>query len=83
MNNKILVIVKVPFIEMEFEMYIPINKKIGYVKQMIISSIKERADGNLDDVSLKLFDKETGSVFNNNIYVKESSIRNGTVLFLI
>lgn len=83
MNNKILVIVKVPFIEMEFEMYIPINKKIGYVKQMIISSIKERADGNLDDVSLKLFDKETCSVFNNNIYVKESSIRNGTVLFLI
>ncbi|MGM9878957.1 MAG: hypothetical protein ACI31R_02915 [Bacilli bacterium] len=83
MNNKVLIIVKVPFIEKEYQIYIPINKKIGYVKHLIIASIKERNDGNIDNNNFSLIDKNTGNVLDNNKYVKDSTIRNGTELFLI
>ncbi|MGN1312517.1 MAG: hypothetical protein ACI4U4_05900 [Bacilli bacterium] len=83
MNNKILIIVRVPFIEKEYQMYIPINKKIGYIKQLIVSSIKEKNDGNIDNNNFNLIDKDTGNILDNNKYVKDSTIRNGTVLFLI
>lgn len=83
MNNKILIIVRVPFIEKEYQMYIPINKKIGYIKQLIVSSIKEKNDGNIDNNNFNLIDKDTGNILDNNKYVKDSAIRNGTVLFLI
>ena len=39
MNNKMLVIVYVPFLDEEFDIFIPINKKVGTIKNIIISSI--------------------------------------------
>lgn len=83
MNNKVLVVVEVPLIEKKYEVYIPINKKIGFIKQSIVNSIKEKNDGNIDNNFFNLVDKETGLIFDNNKYVKDSNIRNGTVLFLI
>lgn len=83
MNNKVLVVVEVPLIEKKYEVYIPINKKIGFIKQSIVNSIKEKNDGSIDNNFFNLVDKETGLIFDNNKYVKDSNIRNGTVLFLI
>lgn len=83
MNNKVLVVVEVPLIEKKYEVYIPINKKIGFIKQSIVNSIKEKNDGNIDNNFFNLVDKETGLIFDNNKYAKDSNIRNGTVLFLI
>ena len=83
MNNKVLVVVEVPLIEKKYEVYIPINKKIGFIKQSIVNSIKEKNDGSIDHNFFNLVDKETGLIFDNNKYVKDSNIRNGTVLFLI
>ena len=80
--NKILVIVFVPTLEMQYEVYIPINKKIGTIKNIINQSINELSDGQLNDQNLELFDNDTGDVLPNNIYVKESRIRNGTKLVL-
>ena len=83
MNNKVLVVVEVPLIEKKYEVYIPINKKIGFIKQSIVNSIKEKNDGSIDNNFFNLVDKETGLIFDNNKYVKDSNIRNGSVLFLI
>lgn len=45
MKNKILVIVYVPLIEKEFDIYIPIAKKVGTVKNLIIKIIEESSEG--------------------------------------
>ena len=84
MDDKILVRVYLPLIEEEYDIYIPINKKIGTVKQLIISTIIEMSDADLSKINnLTLYDKETGGSFDNNIYVKNSTIRNGTKLLLL
>ncbi len=82
--NKILIIVYVPLIELKYEIYIPINKKIGTVKDLIVKSINEMSDNSLNtNRVLKLYNNDTGDVLPNNIYVKDSNMVNGTTLVLI
>lgn len=82
--NKILIVVYIPLIEQEYDIYIPINKKIGTIKNTIIKSIVELSDGNIKNTSdLKLYDKETTNIYDNNIIVKDSGIKNGSKLILM
>jgi len=82
--NKILVLVYIPSIEQEYDIYIPINKKIGTIKQVIINSIVELSDGNIPNIdSLKLYDKDTSNLLDNNTMVKVSGIKNGSKLILM
>jgi len=82
--NKVLIKVYVPLIEREFDIYVPINKKIGIIKKIIVNTINEITELNLQEKRpVKLYDKVTGLGLDNDIYVKDSSIRNGTQLILL
>ena len=82
--NKILGVVYVPKIEMEYEVFIPINRKIGTIKKLIVQAIDELSNQNLNSYeSLKLYENDTGNLLPNNIYVKNSNLSNGTKLVLI
>lgn len=82
--NKILVLVYIPEIEQEYDVYIPINKKVGTIKKYLISSVEEFNDGNVSNIeNLKLYDKENSMLYNNNTLVKDSGIKNGTKLILM
>lgn len=82
--NKILVLVYIPEIEQEYDVYIPINKKIGTIKKYLISSIKEFNDGNVSNIeNFKIYDKENSKIYDNNAYVRDSGIKNGTKLILM
>lgn len=82
--NKLLVLVYVPRLEQEYDILIPINKKVGTIKQIIINSIYELSDGSLEQKgSFQLVDKETGRKYENDVYVKDSGILNGTKLILL
>ena len=83
MKNKILVIVYVPLIEREYNIYIPNSKKLGVVKNLIIEMVEKDSDGTfINDGYKNLYDKSTGKIVDDNEYVKNSSICNGTKLFL-
>jgi len=82
--KKILVLVYVPLLEMQYDIYIPINKKIGTVKNTIINSISELNYDNIENFSnLKLYDKDSSMLYDNDIFVKESGIVNGSKLLLM
>jgi len=82
--NKILVIVYIPSIEQEYEIFIPINKKIGTIKTKIIESVIELSDGNIKNVdNLRLYEKESASMLHNNIMVKNSGLKNGSKIILM
>ena len=82
--NKVLIKVYVPYIDEEYDVFIPVNKKICTVKKYIINTIYELSNGNLKNKNeIKIYDKQTGEILNNNYYVKESNIRNGTKLILL
>lgn len=82
--DKILVLVYIPSIEEEYEVYIPINKKIGTIKKVIIDAIIELSDGNIkSDEKFQLYDKDITGIYNNDLLVKDSGIKNGSKLVLM
>lgn len=81
--NKLLISVEVPSIEQNFDLFIPINKKMGTIKQYITKSIRELSVGVLKDKNYLFFDIDTGVKYGNNVYVKDSGIKNGTRIIMV
>ena len=84
MKNKLLVIVDVPYIESEYDVYIPINKKVGTIKELLSKSIIELSNTVIPNFeNLKLYSKVTGKSYNNDAFIKDSGIKMGETLILL
>lgn len=81
--NKLLVSIEVPSIEQNFDLFIPINKKMGTIKKYIIKSIHELSGGILNEKEYSFFDIDTGVKYGNNVYVKDSGIKNGARIIIV
>lgn len=82
--NKLLVNVYVPLLEQKFDIKLPINKKIGIVKKIIIETIYDLLnDSTISKKQYILYNADTGKPLDNEIYVKDSGIKNGTKLLLL
>lgn len=83
MQNKFYVIVSVPMIEQDFDFCIPINKKVGTVKNLMIKMILEQSEeAFFNSGSMCLYDKNTGDRILEDFFVKDSVIQNGSKLIL-
>jgi hypothetical protein len=70
-------------IEKEFDMYIPVVRRVGAIKNLIVKIVEESSDGAFKDDGCKhLYYKSNGVVLDENQYVKQSDIKNGTRLVL-
>ena len=78
MNNKILVTIFIPLLDESYDIFIPVNKKVGTIKNTIIESIK-----NLQNKNYLLMNKEDCKIIDENVYVKNSGIQNGSKLILL
>lgn len=81
--NKLLVSIEVPSIEQNYDLFIPINKKMGTIKKYIIKSIQELSGGILKEKDYLFFDIDTGVKYGNNVYVRDSGIKNGARIMII
>lgn len=83
--NKYLITVIVPFIELEFDIYIPNNKKIGTIKTLILESLSDLSENNYNKKydEVRVIDRDTGNEFENNIFVKDSNLKNGSKIIII
>lgn len=82
--NKILVKLYVPVIEEQYDILLPLNKKIYKVILLLIKSVDEFTGGYYKPNKMPmLYDKLTAIPYNVNLNVKESGIRNGTEIILI
>ena len=79
MDNKFLITIIVPTVEMEFNVYIPNNKKIGTIKKYIFDSIVELSNNAFHNelTNTRFINRETGQNLQNDMYVKDSGIKNG------
>lgn len=84
MNNKILITVNVPLLSKSYDIFIPINKKVGTIRKYCIDVINELSDNSLVNIDkLNLYDKDGCISYDLNAYVKGSGIVNGTEFVLI
>ena len=84
MDNKVLVSLFVPEIGKNYDIYLPVNKKIGNIIILLNKAINELSNGNykLDSNNL-LYNVETKQIYNPDMLLAYTNIRNGTKLLLI
>jgi len=82
MHNKVLVELIVPEINEKYNIYLPINKKIGNIIVLLNKAINEQNSNHMKGNN-SLYNRETGDKYQVDELVYNTDIRNGTVLILI
>ncbi len=84
MNNKVIVKLIVPEIDEEYELYLPINKKIGNIINLLNEVIHEMTNGEYElSNSNQLYNYYTKEKYMSDVLLFNTNIRNGTCLVLI
>lgn len=84
MQNKLLIKLFVPELDIDFDVFIPYNEVVWKIKKLLVKSISDLTSVPLDINSEYVFiNKTSGVAYNNNDIVINTDIRNGSELFLI
>lgn len=84
MNNKVVVKVNVPKLEMSFDVFIPISKKVSTILYLLTKSINELTSGDyVVNEYINIYNKDTKEIYELNKIIKDTNIRNGTELILL
>ncbi len=84
MKNKVFVKIMVPEIDKSFDVYLPVNKKIGNILLLLNKAISEIT--NDECVFTKhstLYNKMTKEKYDFDVLLINTNIRNGTTLILL
>ena len=84
MNNKVLVKVVIPEIDEVYDVFIPINIRIGMVIKLLNESLGEISNGlYVSKDNRKIYNVADANPYPFNKLVRETNIRNGsTVIFM-
>ena len=84
MKNKVLVYLSVPEIDKTYDLYLPINKKVGNIINLINKAIYEMTDGEFQLSNCNsLYNVVTKEKYKSDILLANTNIRNGTSLILL
>ena len=83
-ENKVLVTINVPSLEKKFDVYIPVNRKIHSVIEMIKTILYSISQGSFNiNKQYLLYNANDGSVYDINLLVRDTNIRNGSFVILL
>ena len=83
-KNKILISIEIPNIEKKYDLFIPINKKIGTIKRLIEEALVDLTDkAYKPKESSNFYSKETGIIYDVNQTVRDTDLKNGSKIVLL
>lgn len=83
MEFKVLITLYFPEIEQKYELYIPINKTINQVIELIKQVVDDSAPSlNLKTKSFRIANRRNNNIYHSTDVVRNTDIRNGTELIL-
>ncbi len=83
-KNKILIELEIPLIEKSYDLYIPINKTIGTIKNLIEQSLVELTENSyIPKEDSNFYSKETGEIYDVNMIVRQTNLQNGSRIILV
>lgn len=84
MNNKVLIRLIVPDIDVSYDVFIPVNELVWKIKKLLLKSVSDMTSVPLDiNANYALINKDSCNIYGNNDIVINTDIRNGTELLLI
>ncbi len=83
MKNKVLVSLTIPEIDQKYDVYLPINKKIGNIINLLNKAVSELTNGEyaLSNCN-QLYNVFTKEKYQSDVLLANTDIRNGTSLIL-
>ncbi|MBQ6841580.1 MAG: hypothetical protein IJO63_05675 [Bacilli bacterium] len=81
MEFKVLINLYIPEAEKTYELYIPVNKTIYEVLQLIMQIVEEKLPGVQID-NPNLYNRRKNILYEKGLIVRNTDIRNGTELIL-
>lgn len=83
-ENKVLVVINVPSLETVFDAYIPVNRKVYSVIDMLKKVFSSISQGAFDDRKQYLiYNAIDGKAYDPNLLVRDTNIRNGSTIILL
>ena len=83
-KNKILIELEIPLIEKKYDLFVPINKRVGTIKNLIEDSLVELTDSAYTPKEeSNFYSKETGEIYDVNKNVRYTELKNGSRILLI
>lgn len=83
-KNKILIELEIPLIEKKYDLFIPINKKVGTIKKLIEEALIELSDNAyIIKENSNLYSKESGRIYDVNQTVRDTDLKNGSRIILL
>lgn len=82
MEDKILIRLFVPEIEETYEMFIPVNKYVGELCELFCKLINDLSKVYPVRSNACLCNRRTGLIYEKNVLVRQTDIRNGTELII-
>ena len=85
MKNKVLIQLVVPCLETKYDLFVPINKRVGNVIDLLCKTLNEITNGLYDENSegKKLYNAITGELYNMQDIIRKTNIRNGSKIVLL
>lgn len=82
MEYKVLIKLFVPEIEETYEMYIPINKSIGEISELLCKLVNDLSKVYPIKKNSSLCNRHTGIIYEKQAIIRNTDIRNGTQLVI-
>lgn len=84
MNDKVNIELCVPEIGEKYNILLPINKKIGTIVKLLDKAVNELSQGDFRLTNTcKLYNADTFQIYEANVILFKTDIRNGTKLILL
>lgn len=83
MDFKVYVIIELPILDREYEVLIPIDRRIHDIVSLMKKSIPELSKNYYANNNISVFNKINGEIYNMNLLIKDSNIKTGTKLIMI
>ena len=84
MNNKVLVELLVPVLEESYDVFIPINRKVGNIIALLSKMVSELSDGYFKVTGENiLYSGDAGEKYRMNDLIANTDIRNGSKIILM
>lgn len=83
MDFKVYVVIELPILDKEFEVLVPIDRRIHDLVSLMKKSIPELSMNYYENNDIGVFNKISGEIYNMNLIIKDSNIKTGTKLIMI
>ena len=85
MNNKVIIKVILPNIELECDVFIPVNEQLWKIEKLVLKCVYDIINlaYNPKEDSYIIINKNSGKIHDKNQIVIDTDIRNGTELYFI